>query len=160
MPLAAFPKCFLDDLCVAKTMSLDAWVDQAAAELDVDGLEFYWGFTPRSEPEITRIRGRIEARGLTMPMMCYSPDFTQPDAAARTREVEAQRQVIEVTAQLGGKLCRVLSGQRRPEVSNDEGVRIAAECITALLPDAEQHGITLILENHYKDGYWQFPEFA
>jgi sugar phosphate isomerase/epimerase len=160
MPLAAFPKCFLDDLCVAKTMSLDAWVDQAAAELDVDGLEFYWGFTPRSEPEITRIRGRIEARGLTMPMMCYSPDFTQPDAAARTREVEAQRQVIGVTAQLGGKLCRVLSGQRRPEVSNDEGVRIAAECITALLPDAEQHGITLILENHYKDGYWQFPEFA
>jgi sugar phosphate isomerase/epimerase len=141
-------------------MSLDAWVDQAAAELDVDGLEFYWGFTPRSEPEITRIRGRIEARGLTMPMMCYSPDFTQPDAAARTREVEAQRQVIGVTAQLGGKLCRVLSGQRRPEVSNDEGVRIAAECITALLPDAEQHGITLILENHYKDGYWQFPEFA
>jgi sugar phosphate isomerase/epimerase len=39
-------------------------------------------------------------------------------------------------------------------------VRIAAECITALLPDAEQHGITLILENHYKDGFWQFPEFA
>jgi sugar phosphate isomerase/epimerase len=39
-------------------------------------------------------------------------------------------------------------------------VRWAAECITACLPHAEQHGVTLILENHYKDGYWSQPEFA
>jgi sugar phosphate isomerase/epimerase len=93
-------------------------------------------------------------------MMCYSPDFTQPDAAARAREVEKEKRVIEVTAQLGGQLCRVLSGQRRPEVSIDDGVKFAAESITALLPHAEKYGVTLILENHYKDGYWQFPEFA
>jgi sugar phosphate isomerase/epimerase len=37
---------------------------------------------------------------------------------------------------------------------------MAAECITALLPDAASCGVTLVLENHYKDGYWQFPEFA
>ena len=117
MPLAAFPKCYLDHLCVNKTMTLDEWIDKVATELDVDGLEFYWGFTPQDEPEIRRTRERIEAHGLTMPMMCYSPDFTQPDPAARAREVEKERHVIEVTAQLGGKLCRVLSGQRRPEVS-------------------------------------------
>lgn len=160
MPLAAFPKCFLDHLCVAKSMSLDQWIERVAAELDVDGLEFYWGFTPRDEVEIERIRAKAEGLGLSIPMMCYSPDFTQPDAAARAREVEEEKRVIEVTAQLGGKLCRVLSGQRRPELPIDEGVKLAAECIVALLPHAEKHGITLILENHYKDGYWQFPEFA
>ncbi|MEA3209250.1 MAG: hypothetical protein QOE70_2307 [Chthoniobacter sp.] len=159
MPLAAFPKCFLDHLCVARTMTLDRWIE-LASELDVDGLEFYWGFTPQDDAEITRIRAKLEAHHLAMPMMCYSPDFTQPEAAARAREVEKERRVIEVTAQLGGKFCRVLSGQRRPEVSIDDGVKMAAECITALLPDAERCGVTLILENHYKDGYWQFPEFA
>ena len=160
MPLAAFPKCFLDQLCVARSMSLDQWIDLVDAELDVDGLEFYWGFTPQDDAEIARIRAKVEALGLGIPMMCYSPDFTQPDAAARAREVEKEKRVIEVTAQLGGKLCRVLSGQRRPEIPIDEGVRLAAECITSLLPHAEKCGVTLILENHYKDGYWQFPEFA
>src|SRR6202034_685260 len=90
MPLAAFPKCYLDHLCVNKTMTLDEWIDKVATELDVDGLEFYWGFTPQDEPEIRRTRERIEAHGLTMPMMCYSPDFTQPDPAARAREVEKE----------------------------------------------------------------------
>ena len=141
-------------------MSVEQWIDDAHAMLDVDGLEFYWGFTPRQDAAISRLRERMESVGLAMPMMCYSPDFTQPDAVARAREVEAQRRVIEVTAQLGGGLCRVLSGQRRPELSIDDGVKYAAECIAALLPDAERHGVVLILENHYKDGYWDFPEFA
>ncbi len=161
MPLAAFPKCYLDDLCLHRTMSVETWIDRAAAQLDVDGLEFYWGFTPhRDDAAIVRLRTAMESRGLTMPMMCYSPDFTQPDAAARAREVAKERRVIEVTAALGGKFCRVLSGQRRPEVTIDDGVKMAAECIASLLPDAERQGVVLNLENHYKDGYWDFPEFA
>jgi sugar phosphate isomerase/epimerase len=28
------------------------------------------------------------------------------------------------------------------------------------LPEAEACGVTLILENHYKDDFWNFPEFA
>ncbi|MHB1711407.1 MAG: sugar phosphate isomerase/epimerase family protein, partial [Acidimicrobiales bacterium] len=27
-------------------------------------------------------------------------------------------------------------------------------------PDARSLGITLVLENHYKDGYWEWPELA
>src|SRR6266853_1162055 len=160
MPLAAFPKCYLDQMCVEKSISVDQWIEMVHAELDVDGLEFYSGFTPDDDAELARIRAKAESLGLSIPMMCYSPDFTQPDAAARAREVEKEKRVIEITAQLGGKLCRVLSGQRRPELPIDEGVRLAAECITSLLPHAEKCGVTLILENHYKDGFWQFPEFA
>ena len=160
MPLAAFPKCYLDQMCVEKSISVDQWIEMVHAELDVDGLEFYSGFTPDDDAELARIRAKAESLGLSIPMMCYSPDFTRPDAAARAREVEKEKRVIEITAQLGGKLCRVLSGQRRPELPIDEGVRLATECITSLLPHAEKCGVTLILENHYKDGFWQFPEFA
>ena len=35
------------------------------------------------------------------------------------------------------------------------------ECIEALLPHAPSAlGLTLTLENHYKDNYWSYPEFA
>ncbi len=65
-----------------------------------------------------------------------------------------------MTHVLGGQYCRVLSGQRRPELSIDQGVAFAAESILSCLPYAADHGITLILENHYKDDFWEYPEFA
>ena len=161
MPLAAFPKCFLDDLCVHHSMTVEHWIDLAADQLDIDDLEFYWGFTPHDDPlALKRLRCRIAEQGLKMPMLCYSPDFIQPDLMERKQQVEGQKRAIEVTAALGGRLCRVLSGQRRADVSQADGIRMAAESIVACLPHAEQHGITLVLENHYKDGYWEYPEFA
>ena len=140
-------------------MSVETWIAQASA-LDIDGLEFYWGFTPPDGDAQKRLRQLIQAHGLSMPMMCCSPDFIQPDPALRQAQVEQQKRVIEATAMLGGSLCRVLSGQRRQDVSLADGIQMAAECITSLLPYAERYGVTLILENHYKDGYWQYPEFA
>ena len=161
MPLAAFPKCFLDALSVEHSMSAEEWIDLAANELDIDGLEFYWGFTPAGDAEhVQRLRKRVEEHGLQIPMMCYSPDFTKPTTEARQEEIAKQQQAIEVTAALGGRYCRVLSGQRRPDVSVEDGVRYSAECITACLECAERNNIVLILENHYKDGYWQYPELA
>ena len=61
---------------------------------------------------------------------------------------------------LGARFCRVLSGQRRPEISREQGIDLAADAIRACLPHAGEHGVTLILENHYKDGFWEHPEFA
>jgi sugar phosphate isomerase/epimerase len=34
------------------------------------------------------------------------------------------------------------------------------ESITELLPFAADHNVVLVMENHFKDNYWQFPEFA
>lgn len=160
MPLAAFPKCYLDQLCITGEMTVDTWID-CSRQLDLDGLEFYWGFTPWEDPEaLSRLRARVEAQQRTIPMMCFSPDFTQPDAEARRREVEKQKQAILATYRLGGRYCRVLSGQRRPGVSREQGLAWASACIREALPFAEDQGVTLILENHYKDGYWRYPEFA
>lgn len=160
MPLAAFPKCFLDQLCVTGEMTLDEWVVRSD-DLDVDGLEFYWGFVPHQHPaELDRVRLMVEERGRSIPMMCYSSDFTKPDPEDRAREVEEQKKAIAATARLGGKYCRVLSGQRRPEVGREQGIEWVATAIHEALPCAADHGVTLILENHYKDGYWSYPEFA
>ena len=160
MPLAAFPKCYLKQLCNTGEMTLDQWLD-LAVHLDVDGYEFYWGFTPWQDPRrLEAIRARVESEGRSIPMMCYSPDFTHPEASERATEVEKQKEAIKATALLGGSYCRVLSGQRRPEVDIETGVSWVAACIHELLPFAENHGVTLILENHYKDDFWAYPEFA
>jgi sugar phosphate isomerase/epimerase len=129
--------------------------------LDIDGLEFYWGFTPHERPdEIKRLRALVASHDLSIPMMCYSPDFIKPDPAERRGEIGRARVAIATTAALGGSYCRVLSGQRLATVSIDEGVKLAAASIQELIPFAREHNVTLILENHYKDGFWQFPEFA
>lgn len=158
--LAAFPKCYMDELCVTRTMTVFQWIDLAAT-LPVEGVELYDGFFRAFRPPyLQAIRAALAEKHLQMPMMCYSPDFTIPDAAARRAQVHKEKRIMEVTASLGGRFCRVLSGQRRPEVSRAQGVAWVVECIEALLPHAEKLGLTLTLENHYKDNYWTHPEFA
>jgi sugar phosphate isomerase/epimerase len=160
MPLAAFPKCFLDSLCVSREMSVDQWIDMSL-QFDVDGLEFYWQFTPWNDlDKLEAIRKRVNDQGRSIPMMCYSPDFTKPGFSERKQEILSQKQAIQTCAVLGVKYCRVLSGQRRPGVSRDQGITWVSQCIRELLPFAEHHGVVLILENHYKDNYWVYPEFA
>ena len=157
--LAAFPKCFIDQLVVDKTMTLFEWIDLAAT-LGVDGLEFYSGFLNEDEAFLEKAKASLERHNLAMPMLCCSPDFTQPDPALLQREIDRQKRMIEITAFFGGGFCRVLSGQRRPDITRAQGVAQVVRVISDLLPFAEQHGVVLNMENHYKDNYWKYPEFA
>lgn len=158
--IAAFPKAFIDELCVTGAMSLRQWIELAAS-LGVAGLEFYHGFLGLKDPSAwAEARRLAEDHGLSIPMFCCSPDFTHPDPAFRRQEIDTEKHWIDVAAKLGCKYCRVLSGQNRPEVSREEGLRYAAECIQACLEHAGSIGITLNIENHYKDHHWKFSEFA
>jgi len=158
--LAAFPKAFMQALCKDGTMTVAEWIDMAV-KLDIDGLEWYAGFLEMSDKsKWSEFRKRVEDHGKTIPMMCCSPDFTHPDSSFRAKEIEKQKDWIDMTYVLGGSYCRVLSGQRRPELSVEEGVKLAADSIRECLPYARERNITLILENHYKDDFWEYPEFA
>ena len=157
--LAAFPKCFMDDLCVHHTMTVFDWI-KLAATLGVDGLEFYSGFLEGDETFLKKVKAALEKHNLAMPMLCCSPDFTQTDRLLLQEEIEREKQMIEITAFFGGRFCRVLSGQRRPELSREQGVAQVVRVIKGLLPFAQEHGVVLTMENHYKDNYWQYPEFA
>lgn len=157
--LAAFPKGFIKQL-VAGQMSIYEWIELADG-LRVDGLEFYNNFADVKDPaNWPKIRRAVEDTGMVIPMMCASPDFTIPDAALRKKEVEHEIKAIEMSAALGAKYCRVLSGQRRKDITREEGMGYVVESINACIPAAKDLGITLIIENHYKDDFWTEPEFA
>mgnify|MGYP006279440419 FL=1 len=157
--LAAFAKGFIKQL-VSGEMSVYEWIDLADG-LRVDGLEFYFNYKDlQDKSNWSKIRSAVEAKGMTIPMMCASPDFTIPDSNLRKAEIEKEIFAIEMSTALGAKYCRVLSGQRRKEITYEEGMKYVVDSINACIPTAEKYGITLILENHYKDDFWTEPEFA
>lgn len=158
--LAAFPKAFMRALVRDGTMKLRDWVE-LAAPLQLDGLEYYSGFLELADPKNwATARREVESRGMVIPMLCCSPDFSVPDPVARQAEIDQEKMWIRMAAELGAKYCRVLSGQRRPELTRERGLDLVVGCIEACLPEAEKYGVTLIIENHYKDDFWAFPEFA
>ena len=162
MKISAFPKCYLDDIAGDRSMSVFDWIEMAKS-LPAEGLEMYEGFfTSLDDSYISEVRDAIAAAGFAMPMLCCSPDFTHPDADERKRAVEHEAKMIRVTRLLGGPgaVCRVLSGQRYPAVSREQGLEWVVDCIEQVLPVAREQGIILGLENHYKDGFWRYPEFA
>ena len=158
--LAAFPKAFMRQLVKDGSMTLREWVD-LAAPLGLDGLEYYSGMLELADAaNWPRARREVEERGMVIPMLCCSPDFSHPDAEFRRREIEKEKTWIRMAAALGAKFCRVLSGQRRPELTRERGLEVVVQSIEACLPEAEACGVTLIIENHYKDDFWNYPEFA
>jgi len=150
----------MDALCVDGSMDLYQWIELAST-LDIDGLEFYSGFLDlKDESSWPFFRQALDHACLEMPMLCCSPDFCHSDPDFRASEIEKEKHWIRMTAELGGSYCRVLSGQRRPEITIPDGVGYVVDAINECLPAASEAGVTLILENHYKDNYWTYPEFA
>lgn len=143
-------------------MSVFDWIEQAR-QLDAEGLEMYEGFfTSLDALYIDSVASAIRNAGFDMPMLCCSPDFTHPQAEKRRAAIEYQKKMIHVAHRLGGRgtVCRVLSGQRWPEVPRSVGLEWSSAAIKECLTVAEPLGIVLGLENHYKDGHWLYPEFA
>lgn len=162
MRISVFPKGEVDAIAVHRTMTVFDWITQARV-LPIEGLELYSGmFWETDDAFVDRVGEALAEAGFDMPMLCVSPDFTHPDPAVRARELEKQIRMIEIADRLGGATasCRVLSGQRHPQVAVEDGLDWAAEAISTCLEHAIGLDVTLGIENHYKDGSWAYPEFA
>jgi len=160
--ISVFPKGDLDALVVERSMTVFDWIENARV-LPVEGLELYSGMFWQTDPGfIDSVGDALGSAGFEMPMLCASPDFTHPDPDQRKREFDRELTMMQIAARLGGPgaSCRVLSGQRHPEVSLEDGLDYAADAINQLIPVARELDITLAIENHYKDGFWTYPEFA
>ncbi len=157
--ISLFPKCYFDELC-AGDMDYLQWLRDAAG-LGGEGIEHYDGFLAPLGPDAAqRVREVMEETGQVSSMLCFSPDFTHPDADERARQVERQRHAIDLSVALGVRYCRTLSGQCYPDMTRADGVSHTVEGITRSLEYAGSRGVVLCMENHYKDGLWKYPEFA
>lgn len=153
--ISVFPKCYFDEL-YRGTMDYLDWL-RTAATLGGEGVEHYDGFFKAGVEPVNRV---LRETGQISSMLCFSPDFTHPDAAERARQVERQLAAIDLCVALGIRHCRTLSGQRFPGMTRKEGVERTVEGVRRSLDYAESRDVILCMENHYKDGNWQYPEFA
>jgi sugar phosphate isomerase/epimerase len=157
--ISVFPKCWFDEL-VRGDKDYAEWIHQAAT-LGGEGVEHYDGFfRSLADADVDPIVREMVQTAQVSSMLCFSPDFTHPDADERARQVERQKAAIDLTVRLGAKHCRTLSGQRYPDMTRQDGISRTLDGIRRSLEYAEQRGVVLCMENHYKDGTWHFPEFA
>jgi sugar phosphate isomerase/epimerase len=157
--ISLFPKCYFDDFTEGRR-PYESWIREAAT-LGGEGIEHYDGFFPSlAAADVDPIARLMDETGQVTSMICFSPDFTHPDPAERRRQVDRQKAAIDLTARLGARHCRTLSGQRHPGMSRDEGIARTIDGIRRSLEYAERRNVVLCMENHYKDGTWHYPEFA
>lgn len=162
MRISIFPKGELDAIVQDRTLSVVEWIAQAA-ELPIQGVELYSRFFREEEPDLAeRVIDALGQYELEMPMLCASPDLAHPVRDVREREFDEHVRMMRLTARIGGAgaSCRVLSGQRHPGVDDAQGIEWVVDAFLRLVPVARELNIVLGFENHYKDGFWQYPEFA
>lgn len=157
--ISVFPKCYFDQL-VSGEMDYVGWIRDAAT-LGGEGVEHYDEFFRSFDAkDVDPVLEAMEETGQRTSMLCFSPNFTHPEAAERERQIERQKRAIDLAVRLGTRYCRTLTGQRYPDLSRAQGIAWSVECIERSLQYAERRDVVLCLENHYKVGDWLYPEFA
>ena len=106
------------------------------------------------------LRRQAADAGVQIAMLVTYADFTHPDAAERTRQVEEIRADCDVAAALGASFMRVTAGQAHPGVERAEGIQWAVDGLTACLDKAAATGVTLCYENHTKGYAWTYNDFS
>ena len=162
--IAAFPKGYFKELVARSPLTIEDWITTAGT-LEIEGVELYPRFLAGTGTSyLASLRHRAEDVGLELPMMCSSPDFIDPAPGAWDRAVEQMCELVDVMVELAPgarwRSVRVLSGQAWPGVGEEEGIARAVEGINAVLAYSAPRGVWAVIENHYKDGLWEYPEFA
>jgi sugar phosphate isomerase/epimerase len=141
-----------------QTLSLFDWLEIASG-LPRDGTEIHWRMLPNASGDIDRLRGVLHVRHLRVSQVTCAPDFTNPDATVRTAD-RTNPKDIEVAAALGATCLRITAGQAQPQTTRVDGIRWVVDAVRPLLDQAARHQVLLAFENHYKDYFWEHPDFA
>lgn len=162
--LAAFPKGFFNELIAGAGLTVEDFIRRAPS-MGLEGVELYPDFLAGyGHRPLADLRKTAEDAGVELPMMCSSPDFIDPSPGAFDRAVERMRELVDVMVELNPgaawRSVRVLSGQAWPQVSEEEGIARSVEGIRAVCAYADGKDVQVVMENHYKDGLWTYPEFA
>jgi len=119
-----------------------------AAQQGVEGVELLDYFWKDEKAEIPQVKQQMADAGLKLAVYSISNDFFQPDAGARARVLTELKHGVDVANQLGVNLMRVFSGNHQEGHTLEVGLAWIIEGLSAGAAYAQQHGVTLALENH------------
>lgn len=154
--IAWIPLRYVDEI-VEGRMRTEEWLQQVPL-FGLQAVEIYHGFvTPSNRESVKELLGQLN---LQVAQFTCAPDFTNPDASARKRELEEMKHKVETAAYLGAPAVRVTAGMVHEGLTEQEGLRYALEGMVALAEFAEPIGVKLCYENHYRDRRWAKEDFS
>jgi sugar phosphate isomerase/epimerase len=109
---------------------------------------------------LRQVRDQAADQGIRIAMLVTYADFTHPDAAERSRQVDELRRYIGTARELGSSLIRVTAGQAHPGLERTAALEWAVSGLTSCLDEARQAGVRLCYENHTKGYAWTYNDFS
>ncbi len=160
MKLSCNPVIYFKEMVLERTMSHEDWFRQAAG-YDLFGTEIYHRCMESHDPAyLERIKDSLQRYWLRISQYSCSPDLCHPDREVRAEEVRKLKANIAVAAQLGAPSVRVTAGQAHPGLTREQGIQNTVESLRECLALADERGVSLAYENHYKDYFWEYPDFS
>ena len=151
---------YFEELAIARTMTIPQWID-IAAPLGLQGTEVHSQMLESYQPRyLDQVRQSVEEAGLRVSQFTSARDFVNPDHSARERELDKMRREIDASVALGAPYYRVTAGQEYPDLSYERAVEHVVECFLRGIEYADSVGVVLAYENHYKDYFWDRPDFS
>lgn len=138
----SFVRPFKDD-----RMTIAQFIDECR-RLDVDGVELLDFFWRDRGNEIPQAIAKLNEIGLPCSVYSVGNNFVEPDAAARTRQVDTVKDELMVAKRLHAPVVRVFAGDVREGVSFDAALAWIVDGLTECSRAASSLGLKLALENH------------
>jgi sugar phosphate isomerase/epimerase len=131
----------------AGQMDLSGFIDFAGRQnvAGVELLEYFWS---DEQAQIPRVKKQLGEVGLTLAVYSIGNDFFQPDPEKRAQQLVNLKHAVDVANALEVKLMRVFSGNHKEGYTLADGQDWIIEGLAAGAAYAQQHGVTLALENH------------
>lgn len=157
MKLSCLPVSLFPDLISGK-MDLYEWADNAR-EMGLDAVDMSVLFLHnRTRRELLRAKEALDRGKMPLAMLTTYPDFTDPSAGQRRREVAHACSDIAAAAELGAAYVRITAGQSRTG-DVEEALDHVTACFSECQRFAAGMGVELVYENHAKPGAWDRPDF-
>ncbi len=120
------------------------WVAHTKAE-GVELLDVFW---KDFDVEGPKVLAALRDNGLQVGAYAVGNNFVVPCAEERARQLEIVTRGVDVAKYLGTKTVRVFAGDLAEGIEFEDGRSWIVEGLRQAAAYAEQHGITLALENH------------
>jgi len=159
MKLSCLPVSLCPDLTAGRRTPGD-WF-RLAARLGLDGADLSVAHvTSRAPTYLSGLRREAGEAGVQIAMLAIYSDFTYPDAAERSRQVDDVRAWIEAATVMGVTCLRLTAGQDHAGIPEAVGLAWAVQGLTACLEEAAAANVRLLYENHVRGTIWRNNDFT
>ena len=158
MKLSCLPVSLFPNIVDGK-MDIYEWAD-SAREIGLDAIDMSILFFPnRTRREICGVKEALARAGMKVAMVTTYPDFADPSAVQRIRELSHTCSDIAVAEEIGASYVRITAGQVHYEEDVQKTLKNVVECFKECEEFASQTNVKLLFENHAKPGAWDREDF-